>query len=76
MQFFIVAPTLTVHIVDDYYTTDKVKSAVCGLRSYEGINTHAWANLNIKTGATLDACKNCETVYLGRHANVVKNRAA
>lgn len=76
MKFFIIAPSLTVHIEDDYYTTDETKVGICGVRSFPDVCTHAFQRLSFQTGETLPACKNCETVFLGRYANLIKNRAA
>ncbi len=68
MEFFIVAPSLTVHIVDDYYSynTLKIKQAMCGVRTYEGANTHAFARLTFRTGETLPGCKRCQEILASR----------
>lgn len=68
MKFIILAPSRKVHIVDDWFSTGHAQT-ICGRRMgevHEGGHPRQYSAINIPVGESIEACNNCETVFLGR----------
>ena len=68
MKFIILAPSRKVHIVDDWFSGDHPRT-ICGRRMgevIEGGHARQYSSINIPAGEAIEACNNCETVFLGR----------
>jgi len=76
MKFYILAPSLTVHIHDDTHNGKKVigdsLATCCGIPIYPHVHTHVFDRLTIATEKTMHACKRCEHVFLTRFAEAVR----